>query len=497
MTRDSDAPNPLLDAFAPFIPLPDMPAKLLWEPLSQVPWREMRPNMREELLGLREDHFFPTAVATDITIRVHAAVLASMRRRNPLLAAEQKRINQLSVLQPEKLEALPSLACPASGGVIEGITGMGKSSISSRITKVIAPTPVVVHPHSAACGWSKLVQIPCLTVSFPTNGSRGALIVQFLAAIDAHIGTDYAHRARRLSIEAGLVEVIKQLSNHRVGLVIGEECQKDMFNGSRWYREFVMLMLCLMNLGIPLVLCGQPGAFERLFAERQTCRRFSGIGIYKLRRAASAADRWWEHEFITGMLRFNLCEEIQGVEEITRLSRSLSAGIPGYFARLWTEAQRIALRREDATATLTPTDLMTAVESEPIREIMRDAKEIEANGLHTMTRPQPQNEDATSTGGTANSEPTLRTADSQPDLIQAAIHKARRDEKRKQQAAEREAALASHYESTLGENDLRRRNRALDLLAGLDTIQAELALGGAGESANSATDGGSGEAHRR
>lgn len=497
MTDGRNAPNPLLDAFAPFIPLPDMPAKLLFEPLSQVPWREMRPSAREEFLSLHLDHFFPTATATDIAIRVHAAVLASIRRRNPLSAAEQKRINQLSLMQPGDLEVLPSLACPASGGVVAGITGMGKSSMAARIAKVIAPTPVIVHAHSATCGWSKLVQIPCLTVAFPTNGSRGALIVQFLAAIDELIGTDYAHRVRRLTIEAALVEVMKQLSNHRVGLVIGDECQPDMFNGSRWYREFVMLMLWLMNLGIPLLLCGQPGAFDRLVAERQTCRRFSGIGIYELHRAASTADRWWEDEFIVGMLRFNLCDEIQGTEEIIKQSRSLSAGVPGYFANLWIEAQRVALRRGERTATLTPSDLLTAARSEPIHKIMLEAAEIEASALHAASRQRSSNEDDASPGDKTGQARTFRAADSRPDLVQSMVRKARREEERKQRLAANEASRESINDATLTDDDLRLANRALELLAGLDTFQTELPLGEAKKSPNSATDGGAAKSHRR
>lgn len=496
MTDGSNEPNPLLEAFSPFIPLSDMPAKLLFEPLSQVPWREMEPSGREEFLSLYLDHFFPTATATDIAIRVQAAVLASIRRRNPLSAAEQKRINQLSLMQPADLEVLPSLACPASGGIIAGITGMGKSSMAARIAKVIAPTPIVVHGRSATCGWSKLVQVPCLTVAFPTNGSRGALIVQFLAAIDELIGTDYAHRVRRLTIEAGLVEMMKQLSNHRVGLVIGDECQPDMFNGSRWYREFVMLMLCLMNLGIPLLLCGQPGAFDRLVAERQTCRRFSGIGIYELHRAESAADRWWEDEFIVGMLRFNLCDEIQGVEEIINQSRSLSAGVPGYFANLWIEAQRVALRRGERTATLTPSDLMTAVRSEPIHKIMLEAAEIEARALHAAAQQRLPNEDGASPGGETGQARTFRAADSQAGLVQSAVRKARREEKRRQRLAAKEAARGSSYNSTLAGDDLRLANHALELLSGLDTLQTDLALGEAKRSPNSATDSEVAKLHR-
>jgi hypothetical protein len=290
---------------------------------------------------------------------------------------------------------------------------------------------------------------------------------------------------------------MKQLSNHRVGLVIGDECQPDMFNGSRWYREFVMLMLCLMNLGIPLLLCGQPGAFDRLVAERQTCRRFSGIGIYELRRAESATDLWWEDEFIVGMLRFNLCDEMQGAEEVIKQSRSLSAGVPGYFANLWIEAQRVALRRGECTATLTSSDLMTAVRSEPIRKIMLEAAGIEASALHAIARqPSPNKDDATP-GSEAGPAGTFRAADSQPDLVRSTVRKARLAEKRRQQSEAKRDALESRYDATLAGDDLRLANHALELLSGLDTLQTELSLGEAKGSPNNAADDGAAKSHRK
>jgi len=479
MSTNDEQPNPLLKAFAPFIPVCEMPRRLRREPLSNVPWREMSPNAREQFLELQTEHFFATTAATDIATRVHAAILGGIRRRNPLSIAEQKRINQLALLQASDLDILPSLANPATAGIIAATTGMGKTSIIERTLQVIAPEQVVVHARSEACGWSKLVQICYLKLDFPSNGSRGGLIDHTLAGIDNLIGTDYARHVRRRNLEAGLIEVMKQLSSHRVGVLVLDEIQPGTFGMSQWYREFVMFLLCLMNLGIPLILCGQPGAFTHLVSEMQTLRRFSGIGLFELQRAVPDADAWWVDEFIPGMFEFNLCENLQNVTEIIKLSRQASAGIPGFFSRLWVEAQRLAIREEGDIATLTPRHLVEATSSEAIATLMRTASNIESEAQKAAE--QLRNQECAATNPSATDDTTkrgYRAADNNPSAVKKLVHTTRIEEKRRKKKEEKQAARNAAYSKGLPAEDLRIANQALALLEGLDQVQAELAIDG-------------------
>lgn len=467
--------NPLLDVFAPFIPLPKMPAQLRREPLLDIPWRTMPPNVREQFLELHTEHFFPTAIATDVATRIHAAILGSMRRRNPLSKREQRRINQLSLLQPGDLRLLPSLANPATAGIIAATTGMGKTSIVERTLQVIAPEQFITHARSEVCGWSKLIQICYLKLDFPSNGSRGGIIDRVLGAFDDLIGTEYERRVRRRNLEAGLLEVMKQLSNHRVGALVLDDVQPDTFDLSPWYREVVMFLLCLMNLGIPLVLCGQPGAFTQLVHELQTLRRFSSIGLFNLPRAISKDDIWWVNEFIPGMLRFNLCENVRDVAAITDRARGLSAGIPGYFAQLWIEAQRLALREESMTATLTLQHLEEAVRSPAITTLMQSAANIEAAAEKERHDKSLTN---ASSGASGASKARYRSPDSTPAAIEKLVRAARSMEKRQQKENERKTTRNAAYSEGLSDDDLRLANHAMDLLTGLDKTQGELSLDG-------------------
>ncbi|HJP98291.1 MAG TPA: hypothetical protein VJ862_06990 [Rhodanobacteraceae bacterium] len=126
---------------------------------------------------------------------------------------------------------------------------------------------------------------------------------------------------------------------------------------------------------------------------------------YELPRAASDADTWWASEFVPGMLDFNPCEATQDAAEIVKRSRSLSAGVPGYFSQLWVEAQRLALRGEDDTATLTLRHFEAAAQSQAIREMMAGAAKVESDTT----------DDARSEGDTASN---ASIADSRPRLRQ-------------------------------------------------------------------------------
>lgn len=467
--------NPLLEGLTPFIPVSEMPSTLINEPLEHMDWRSVRPELREQYLALHDHHFFPTRLAVDIGVRLQAALLGSLVARNPCDTGEQRRINQLALLECKRLpDTLTGLANPASGGIIAARTGLGKTSIVKRALEVIAPSQVMIHSRSEVAGWSKLVQIAYLRLDFPSNGTRGGLVERILAEVDQLVGTDYSSASRRLrNLDASLVLVMKVLSCHRVGMLVLDELQMRNFDECQWRTEFVMFLLCLLNLGIPLVLCGQPGAFTAVREEDQTLRRFSTIGYFTLHRAATNEDAWWANEFVKGVMRFNLCEQIDQPGEIVTASRHLAAGVPGYFVALWIEAQRLALRRREAAAKITPADVHNAVAADAIGELMRLVRNIEPPETQPPGGKEnaPPNTDGSHIVAKGKPARTSRTTDS--PLTQA-VNNARRAERRRQQEEARTAARTEEFKKTLPPDDVRLANHALELLAGLDQYQEDM-----------------------
>ena len=478
MNADNPSRNPLVEAFAPFVRLPKMPAKLFHDPLEHVPWRDMPPEAREPYLELLKEHFFPTGTAVDIAVRMHAAILGGLSRRNPLEPAEQRRINQLALLGKEDTrEALPALSNPATGGIIAAITGMGKSCLVDRTLRAIAPQQVIVHARSEACGWSRLMQVAYLKLDFPSNGTRGGLVERILYALDNLLGTGYSARPFRMrNLDASLVFVMKVLSMHRVGILVLDELQPSNFAYSPWHEEFVLFLLSLLNLGIPTMICGQPGAFIGIKHERQTLRRFSEIGNFALEPASPSNQAWWKTQMVPGIMRFNLCEDVDRPEEIIRMSRDAAAGVPGFFACVWKEAQRRALRRGGHSATLTPEDFVEASKCQAILELMREAARMDAEGTGDYA--------AMSRAATPKQMPRVRRnpvkgRSDGPAARKRVVHKLRAADERRQKQMIQRTERAAELARSLTPRDLRTGSRSIDMLDGLDGLQRDEANPGA------------------
>jgi hypothetical protein len=471
-------PNPLLEPYSPFVPLSSLPEKLLNEPLKGVPWRQLPPEARVTLLAAQESHFFPTEEAVSIASAVQEALRASVLRRNPLRAKEQRRINQLALLGSDVDRAmLQSLACPASGGIVAAETGEGKTTIARRALEVFAPDQVVVHPPSQAGGWTRFTQICYLHVDLPFNGSRGGLLARIIGGVDALIGSSYGENLRKLrNLDAQVVFVMKILSMHRVGMLVLDEGQQDNFDECAWQREFVLFFLAVMNFGIPILLSGHPSAFTSLLVVGQVMRRFSDIGYFQLRRAIDVSDHSWSKAYVPGVMRFLLCETVEDAEKIVHCSHEETGGGRGLFVARWLEAQRIALLRRGDTATLTVADFQNSRHSPHCTELYRMAQwmrgQTEAGAFDDISSTSVAANPASEDGSTTESTPTKVKADPKavPKAIQRLMKDAQRRAKEKECKANKDAELLN---STKPE-DLRRSMRVLDIMAGLGESQREL-----------------------
>jgi hypothetical protein len=298
-----------------------------------------------------------------------------------------------------------------------------------------------------------------------------------VAGLDTLLGTDYfnAYRKQR-NLDAMLLYVTKLLSNHRVGLLAIDENQRDNFGESVWFRSFVLFFLGLMNLGIPVLLLGNPQAFTSLEADAQTMRRFSTGGHHQMMPAAVVSEVWWAKDFVPGMYGFRLCEEMPPVEEILDKSFRFSAGIPGLFGPLWLEAQRIALRRGGKTARMSIEDLELAARSARMREITAMASAVLTGSARFLDIPA-------STGGapregehqqqsTPAKSPTTTGTDGQfqVDAIRAEFEK----KQKKMEKTEKDRMLREE----LGTEDIRAYEARMEAFAGLNDTQDALSLGG-------------------
>lgn len=371
------ATNPLLDALPPRIGFKNWPATLMRRPLTSVPWRSLQAEDREDLLDLSERHFVPTSQIVNAADGIQQLLRKALSLRNPLSADEQRRVNRVGLI--EHLAEIKQIQpLDGAGAIVTGMTGMGKTAMIRRILECIAPNQVLDFGESTSCGWYRLRQCVYLYLDQPSNGSRGALLKRILERLDQALGTDYVSEHRRtVNIDSLLVVVAKLLVMHRVALVVIDENQESTLQNSPWRMEFAIFYLTLMNLGISVVLAGNPLAFEGLFLYSQVMRRFSTGGVHRLGPAKSLDEKWWKAHYLPYARDFCLVEHWQ-VDPARRaeLEFENSAGVPGLFAAYHCEVQRTALRRGGSVATVTERDFVEATRSPRCVELMAIARAV-------------------------------------------------------------------------------------------------------------------------
>lgn len=472
--------NPLLEAAAPLVTFDKLPGALKREPLQDVDWRSVAPAYRTDLLKQCEQHYWPNRLVLDIADSIQTMLRGGLMARNPLSVAEQRRINNFALMDNLRSAPLQSLRVRAGGGIISSITGMGKSALLERTLELIAPEQVVVHGRSESCGWSSLTQVLYLVIDAPFNGTRGGLLARIVEGLDVLLGTDYSETLRKLrNQDASLLFVTKLLSNHRVGMLAIDENQRQNFDESMWRDSFILFFLGLMNLGIPILLLGNPLAFVGLEEGSQNMRRFSTAGYYKMQPATSTLEPWWSEDYVPGMCRFLLCDEAPPVAEIIERTFGMSAGVPGLFGPLWVEAQRLVLRRGGGRTVLTHDDLLAASATPRVKELMAIAAQISGatSGLRFTDIPgavTATNRDKPNQPGVAAAKATSENSAKPFDPLAEARQRIERQVK----AIQRRAEKRGEGGDGRSPDDLRAYELQLEAFAGLEGLQGPLLTGG-------------------
>jgi hypothetical protein len=371
-------PNPFIECLPPVIPFNELPAALKRSALQGLEWRSIEPAYRDSLLESARQHFVAARNFLEPAAGIQILFRRAMVLRNPLAREERRRVNQVGLIeQPEALRKLPAL--DGAGMLLSATTGAGKTALIHRMLELVAPDQIIDHGSSEACGWYRLRQCTYLCVDFPSNGTRGALLKRVLERLDEALGTSYFDDHKKTAnLDSLLVVVCKLITLHRVALVVIDEKQQSNFVDSPWRIEFVLFYLTLMNLGVSVVLSGNPLAFDHLNAFSQVLRRFSVGGITRLDPAATRTEKWWALDFIPQAREFSLVEtwDIDPMKQ-AELEFSNSAGIPGLFMPFHIEAQRSALRRGGSSATVTIKDYEAAQASPRFRALRRVAQAVQ------------------------------------------------------------------------------------------------------------------------
>ena len=467
----TDGPNPFFEGISPFIPFNELPIQLSHLPLDGVDWRAVPTTRREPLLDLADRHFAPTTAVMEPAAGIQSLLRRTLALANPLSPSNRKLCNQIGMV--ESVDALKMLA-PAQGGgmLLSGMTATGKSTLLKRALETFAPQQVLDHGNSEAGGFYGLRQCVYLHVDHPSNGSRGALLKRILQCLDSKVQTTYYEEHQKVSnLDSLLVTVSKLLTRHRVALLCIDEKQESTFEDSPWRTEFALFYLQLMNLGVSVVLAGNPLAFEHLTVYSQLMRRFSTGGVHTLLPAIPSRDSWWARDFVRHARAFSIVEQWNIQEPLrTHFENENSGGLPGLFTAYQQEVQRSALRRGGASAEVSDQDYHAAQTSPRFKQLRQIALAASSEDARLSSQFIDIPSIAKPIRAAANpviNSPAEAMMTATPNAVITASEKLVRSFKAKQTRQTNQLSKSLKALSTLPPEDVRRLGVSEELISGM------------------------------
>lgn len=357
--------NPFLISVRPWVSSDEWRRYLYANPLRGVNWKEMPLHERERLLDSRRRFHYPSSdtlrLARSLQSDVHATLTARDPRRPENVVATNRLVLEAGLTIPDDHSIFHS----SGGATVMGDSGLGKSSSIRAILRVIFPRQSFDYGSTLEpYGIARLLQISYLIIEFNEDGSAWTLITAICRAIDAIAKTTHERSIKNArNAESALDDVIRILKAHNVIVMVFDELQKDSLKKRGRGPDLISYFKKLMNMGIAVILAGNPEAFDRVKKSLQLMRRFSTMGLYEpLRGFGEKPEQWMA--FVDGMMTYRVVDAIEDPNSVAE-ELSLHCGMTqDFLSQLWVEAQRVALRRGGDSVTLTVEDVRSAQSSE-------------------------------------------------------------------------------------------------------------------------------------
>lgn len=469
--------NPLLESLPLPVPFEHLPSLLAGESLVSSLMPATPGHERANLLSRIESHFVLTPIALEIADALLTAIYCSYLDRNPSLLEVKRQRYAAGGWEGRGAVDWPGFA-PRNARcmTVEGITGLGKSTIVDRALSLLPQ--VIEHGPNDAAGWSRQKQLVWIKVAMTSDGSRLGFLMQIYQQVDAALGTDYftQYSAKRWTVEHHMVAVSKILFNCFCGALIIEEIQARNFEEAASRDVMLLFFLRLANLGIPIVLIGNPMGFKGFESFTQDVRRLTSGGKFELWPALSGNDGDWAEFLVPGMLEFNVMPMPPALSNAADLLFQCTGGVPDFLAKIVGQAQMLALRR--GRDQITDADVLAAYQGPTIKANHAAIRALADRDAQALSRIMDIPHQAlmnrwTATGATAqrNAPASSDAQTSRPQAIpRARFGAVESNYKRKTTSDARRNRLRDEQTKQLPPDDLRREGLKNVLLENFETM---------------------------
>ena len=343
--------NPFIVLVDEYLSTENMWTRLATSPRDGIVIASLDKQARLDMLDrLQEEFFEPTSISVDIATRILRLIRKGYINRDPTKPKVRQLTMKIAEHVGSKQCTLPWFATYAKGMTVVGITGLGKSYEVERALQLVPQC--IEHGPSIEAGWIRMKQVTWLKVGMSHDGSLGGLLLQILCALDDAVGTDYSQDKAliKLSNEKLAVRIFVIFRNHGLGVLVIDEIQEKNFDGHGRGELAATFFLRLLNIGIPVVLIGNPYGFEALYKLSHDVRRVGSGGTITM-HPHQQDDFDWDKCLLPALLKQNLMSEQSPITLPKELIYKYSGGIREYGCRIVVATQRLAIDLGDSYIT--------------------------------------------------------------------------------------------------------------------------------------------------
>lgn len=479
--------NPLLERVPHHKTIESIAQALAYDQLSGIDVQALTSLERDELLVCKRAQLLPTLSSLKTAMSILGMRNSSYRIRNPVLASG-RRLVSLAIDHAKQGSLLVNP--PVEGAavlVVKGIAGLSKSVTINRSLQLLGPQ-VIEHGAVEAALWKRAVQLNHLLVPMSHDGSRGGLLTGILLAVDAALKTTYSIEIPRKyrTVEKQVGAVIGLLHALYLGVLVIDEIQRMNLVLSKQAGEMQLLLLNLINSGLPVVLVGNPCGFTWLSNLSQEASRMAEreqIYFHPCGAIDSVDGDEWETVFKGVSSYYVLAEDAADLPRCAEVLKRVSGGIPRMALAMWCHAQRSALH--DGRSTIGAKDIESVflgetyddvrdlclgfAERDPIRLMRWAEQDVPVAYYAREWGLSPRDEPDEQSGGASNrpNEASAPLAEVKARRIRGC---AKSQFKAKETRAQRQEDERKRLKQTLEEEDMRLNGLKSHALASLSDL---------------------------
>ena len=334
--------NPLIEALPPILdPKKAFTALSLALPEPTEAERQLDPHLRVHALLTLKMLVRPLNDYLDFEPKFSMMLRAGYVARRPS-PEHWSRVYRIATHRHTPDGSFPSIATSAYGILLYGLSGLGKSTLVSRILAGYPDAIVHVNFDGPKSRWTQIVFIK---VNAPSNGSVVALCRSIIVEIARIVGDPNLAVFRvRPSVDELLKDIAALVLSYSVGAIVIDDLQHlNEANPGQKQTILGFLTNLIEMVGVPVLGIGTY-SIEPLFKQAfKTARKTAGLGSHEFYRPTSINDPQWKDltEFVW---KYQWLRKPQQLTKKIRAELFIQAvGIPDVLVKLFLLSQMVAI----------------------------------------------------------------------------------------------------------------------------------------------------------